>query len=199
MKYLPSDFSFVAESSLPASVIASAAPNGFAVGNPESDGLSVTNGVVSVESENITMYLANETTTTSRRVIRIDAAVNSGNSGGGLYNQDGLLIGIVNAKTVDEEVEGMCYAIPINIASAIADKVISTCDGVNTTTISRVYLGINTGIASSVAHYDEETGRLSIVQQIGVSSVSLTGDSYGILKENDIFVSAVYNKLMLYL
>lgn len=165
----------------------------IAVGNPESDGLSVTNGVVSVESENITMYLANETTTTSRRVIRIDAAVNSGNSGGGLYNQDGLLIGIVNAKTVDEEVEGMCYAIPINIASAISDKVISTCDGINTTTISRVYLGINTGIASSVAHYDEETGRLSIVQQIGVSSVSLTGDSYGILKENDIFVSAVYN------
>ena len=165
----------------------------IAVGNPEADGLSVTNGVVSVQSENITMYLANETTTTSRRVIRIDAAVNSGNSGGGLYNQDGLLIGIVNAKTVDEEVEGMCYAIPINVASAIADKVIKTCDGVNTTTIKRVYLGINTGIASSVAYYDNETGRLSIVQQIGVSSVSLTGDSYGILKENDIFVSAVYN------
>ena len=165
----------------------------IAVGNPEGNGLSVTNGIVSVESEYIKMYLANETSTTNRRVIRIDAAVNGGNSGGGLYNQDGELIGIVNAKLVDEDVEGMCYAIPINTASSIADKIIETCDGTNTTTIKRVYLGIETGIASSHASYDEETGRLSIVQEIGVSNVSITGDSFGILKENDILVSILYN------
>lgn len=164
----------------------------IAVGNPEAEGLSVTNGIISVQSENITMYLADETTTTNRRVIRIDAAVNSGNSGGGLYDQNGILIGIVNAKTVDEEVEGMCYAIPINVASSIADKIIETCNG-TTTTIRRVYLGVETGIYSSHAVYNKETEVLSVVQEIRVSSVSITGNAFGILEEGDVFVSVVYN------
>ncbi|MCR5741197.1 MAG: S1C family serine protease [Gammaproteobacteria bacterium] len=164
----------------------------IAVGNPEGEGLSVTYGIVSVRSESITMYLADEKTTATRRVIRIDAAVNAGNSGGGLYNTDGELIGIVNAKTVDEEVEGMCYAIPINVASAIADKIISTCNGTSILTIKRVYIGIEVSIASSKASYDTTTGVLSIIQEIKVSSVSSSGDAYGILKTDDIIVNVTF-------
>ena len=65
------------------------------------------------------------------RLIRVDAAINSGNSGGGLYDLYGNLIGIVNAKRVSSSIDNVGYAIPINIASAIADQVIDQCDGDN--------------------------------------------------------------------
>ncbi len=45
-------------------------------------------------------------------LLQIDAAVNPGNSGGGLFNTRGELIGIVNAKISDTDVEGIGFAIP---------------------------------------------------------------------------------------
>ena len=164
----------------------------IAVGNPEGNGLSVTNGIVSVKEETISMYLADKSTVTDRRVIRIDAAVNGGNSGGGLYNEKGELVGIVDAKIVDEDIEGMCYAIPINVAKEIANKIIETCNGTSTTTIRRVYLNVTTSIVSSKPVYDVETGTLSIVQEIAVSKVE-RGNSYGILEVGDVIINIEYN------
>lgn len=45
-------------------------------------------------------------------LLQIDATVNPGNSGGGLFNRNGELIGIVNAKIVGENAEGIGFAIP---------------------------------------------------------------------------------------
>jgi len=46
-------------------------------------------------------------------VIQTDAAINFGNSGGCMVNSKGEIIGIAEAKTVMDSVEGMCYAIPV--------------------------------------------------------------------------------------
>ena len=46
------------------------------------------------------------------RSNEVDTAVNHGNSGGGLFDESGKLIGIVNAKTEDEAVENIGYARP---------------------------------------------------------------------------------------
>lgn len=165
----------------------------LAVGNPEAEGLSVTNGIISVKSETLEMYLADGKTVGTIRVLRIDAAVNSGNSGGGLYNDNGELIGIVNAKSVDEEIEGMCYAIPVNLAKSIADNIIENCNGSSSTTIKRVYLGITTKISSSRAYYDETSNILSTIQEIAVESVKSSGDSYGILQVGDVIINATFN------
>jgi len=78
----------------------------LAIGNPLGYGLSVTDGIVSalardVTVENITMTL-----------MQTSAAINSGNSGGGLFNAAGELVGIVNAKIGGTSVEGMGFAIP---------------------------------------------------------------------------------------
>ena len=77
-----------------------------AIGNPLGYGLSVTTGVISRPSETIAINGMPMT------LLRTDAAVNSGNSGGGLFNLNGELIGIVNAKIAADTVDNIGYAIP---------------------------------------------------------------------------------------
>ena len=83
----------------------------IAIGNPLGQlGGTVTEGVVSalerqVQIDGVTMTL-----------IQTSAAINSGNSGGGLFNMAGELIGVVNAKYAAEGVEGLDFAIPIDSA-----------------------------------------------------------------------------------
>lgn len=86
----------------------------YAVGNPEGDGMSVTSGVISKESEIIELGLSevDKEDVDFYRVIRTDAAINGGNSGGGMYNDNGELVGIINSKSVSEEIDNMGFALP---------------------------------------------------------------------------------------
>ncbi len=77
-----------------------------AIGNPLGYGLTVTPGVVSALQRSVT--IDNMTMT----LMQTSAAINSGNSGGGLFNLNGELVGIVNAKVGGTSVEGMGFAIP---------------------------------------------------------------------------------------
>ena len=54
-------------------------------------------------------------------LLQTNAAVNPGNSGGGLFNIYGELIGVVNAKSGGDNVEGLGFAIPINIAKKVIE------------------------------------------------------------------------------
>ncbi len=83
-----------------------------AIGNPLGTlGGTVTDGIISATERNIST--SDGTTMT---LLQTNAAINSGNSGGGLFNLDGKLIGIVNAKYAAEGVEGLAFAIPIDLA-----------------------------------------------------------------------------------
>lgn len=91
----------------------------YAVGNPEGDGMSATVGVISKESETIALNLSDKYAESEDyyryyRVIRTDAAINGGNSGGGMYNTDGKLVGIINSKSVSEEIDNMGFALPVS-------------------------------------------------------------------------------------
>ena len=57
-------------------------------------------------------------------LLQTDASVNPGNSGGGLFDSHGNLIGIVVAKSSGSDIEGIGFAIPINQAANIAKKLI---------------------------------------------------------------------------
>lgn len=91
----------------------------IAIGNPlGSLGGTVTDGIVSaldrqIEVEGVDMVL-----------MQTNADVSPGNSGGGLFNSYGELIGIVNAKSADEDAEGIGFAIPINGAVEVAENLI---------------------------------------------------------------------------
>lgn len=90
-----------------------------AIGNPlGSLGGTVTDGIVSA---------LNRTVTVDNRemdLIQISAAVNPGNSGGGLFDTKGNLVGIVNAKSSDEKTEGLGFAIPEKTAKQSVETIL---------------------------------------------------------------------------
>ena len=93
-----------------------------AVGNPLGElEFSMTNGNVSALDRVITT----ETNGEPISMFQIDAAVNSGNSGGPVYNDRGEVIGVVTAKYSSTGVEGLGFAIPINDAVRIANDLIT--------------------------------------------------------------------------
>ena len=165
----------------------------IAIGNAQGLGISSTSGVISVGSEYITMTAADGKTTVSFRVMRVDAAVNSGNSGGGLFDEEGNLIGIVNAKIVYEGVENIGYAIPSNIAVSIAENIIDYCYGTDTERAQRAWLGITVSTSDSKAVYDTETGMIAIEETVSVYEVSPGSPADGILQENDVILSVTLN------
>ena len=94
----------------------------YAVGNPLGElEFTMTFGRVSALNRSISTSSSEEPI----NMFQIDAAVNSGNSGGPVYDANGKVIGIVTAKYKSSGVEGIGFAIPINDAVSIAEDLIT--------------------------------------------------------------------------
>lgn len=159
----------------------------IAIGNPAAGGISATVGAVNVDSEYVTMKTADGRGATQHRLIRIDTPVNSGNSGGGLFNDRGELIGIVNAKNVQDGIDNIGYAIPSNVAKNIADNIIYHCDGKDDTWHPYRYLvGITLVAKELYTKYDEETGRVLKGEVVAIKSIELTSPIKGSISVGDI-------------
>jgi len=149
----------------------------FAIGNPDGAGMAVTNGIISVESEYIAMTSTDGANReVSYRVMRTDAAINHGNSGGALFNTSGELIGITNAKNASEDVDNMGYALPITQVKYLCDNLLDN-DGV----VKRAMLGVMVKATASEAVF--ENGRLNVYEEFIVDSTAIAPES------------AAYNKL----
>ena len=159
----------------------------IAVGNPEDLGISATLGYVNVDSEYIKMDGADGSTEIQLRVMRMDTAVNSGNSGGGLFDGNGRLIGIVNAKLTDSE--NLSYAIPSNFVKYVVDNVIYYCDDKTNESVMRCYLGINVNAKELYTVYDKETGKVHKRETVSVTKVDAQGLAYGALAVGDVINS----------
>ncbi len=165
----------------------------IAIGNAKGYGISASIGIVSVDSEYIKMLGADEKTEVTFRVMRIDTAVNPGNSGGGLYDDKGQLIGIVNAKNIEDNVENIGYAIPASVVAGVADNIIYYCNGTDEESVHRAILGITVMSNGSKAVYDASTGLYSIVESICVYEVTSGTIADGALMPNDVLLSATLN------
>ncbi len=157
----------------------------IAVGNPASGGLSATVGCINVDGEYITMTAADGTTAISLRLFRIDTAVNSGNSGGGLYNDVGELIGVVNAKLSSSTIDSIGYAIPSNVARFAADNIIKYCDGTTLENPYKYFIGINMERAEYYTEYDTNTGKVHKLERVIISSVTPGSVSDGLFAVGD--------------
>ncbi len=93
----------------------------FTVGSPmgyEYRG-TVTSGILSGKDRLVSVSVSNSSSNDwVMKVLQIDAAINPGNSGGPLVNASGKVIGVTSMKLVQDEIEGMGFAIPIEIAMA---------------------------------------------------------------------------------
>jgi serine protease Do len=93
----------------------------IAIGNPLGKlGGTVSKGILSAKDRDISVDGR------TMRLLQTDSAVNSGNSGGGLFNASGVLIGIVNAKAASFGVEGLAFAIPSKTVYAISTELMLT-------------------------------------------------------------------------
>lgn len=110
--------------------------NVLAVGNPLGElGGTVTSGIVSALNRSVSIQSSSAVNTMS--LIQMDASVSPGNSGGGLFNMNGELVGIVNAKSSSSDAEGLGFAIPINDAIKVAQDLLE-----NGYVTGRPYMGI---------------------------------------------------------
>lgn len=155
--------------------------NVMAVGNPLGElGGTVTGGMISALNRSVTIQGSSSVNTMS--LIQMDASVSPGNSGGGLFNMNGELVGIVNAKSSSSDAEGLGFAIPINDAIKVAQELLE-----NGYVTGRPYLGI-----TYLAVTDAQTAQQLGVNAYGVYIVDVTkggpADQAG-LKVGDRIVS----------
>ena len=153
----------------------------LAVGNPLGElGGTVTSGIVSALNRSVTIQGTSSTNTMS--LIQMDASVSPGNSGGGLFNMNGELIGLVNAKSSSSDAEGLGFAIPINDAIKVAQDLLE-----NGYVSGRPYMGI-----TYLAVTDAQTAAQLNVTAYGVYVVDVVqggpADKAG-LKTGDRIVS----------
>ena len=94
----------------------------IAIGNPLGIlGGTVTMGIVSATAREVSVQDVGSMT-----LMQTDAAINSGNSGGGLFDENGILVGVVNSGY--SSYEGLNFAIPANDAKFATESLISTYD-----------------------------------------------------------------------
>lgn len=130
----------------------------IAIGNPLGLDLqsTLTSGYISGKDRTITLQNGLQ----MDGLMQTDAAINSGNSGGGLFDQEGKLIGINTAKA---SAEGIGFTIPINVAKSIVDNIVT----------GGSFEGVKLGISGvDVKTFQQATGqKLSIDKGIYVVEV----------------------------
>ena len=119
-------------------------------------------------------------------VLQTDAAVNSGNSGGPLCNSNGEVIGVISLKISSTGVEGMGFAIPIEVAIEKTEQII------NGKSSEYPYLGISMLNVSEIRSYPRyygylgETDLTSGVMIVDIENNSSAANSN--LKQGDIII-----------
>lgn len=159
----------------------------FTIGSPmgyEYRG-TVTSGILSGKDRMVSVSIGNNSTTEDyvMKVLQTDAAINPGNSGGPLLNINGEVIGINSMKLVEEEIEGMGFAIPVEYAMSHVESLeqqktiewpvlgISMLNVGDTTSLYRNNINVPTDIRSGV---------------VVISVTENSGASKSDLKEGDI-------------
>lgn len=147
---------------------------------------SVTSGVLSGKDRLVSISLSDSNENDwIMRVLQIDASINPGNSGGPLLNVKGEVIGICSLKLVDDDIEGMGFAIPIEYALSHIDYLekgkkiewpvlgIGMINTTDTAKLARNNLSINSKTKAGV-----------VVQSIKKKSTAYVAS----LKEGDIII-----------
>jgi serine protease Do len=148
----------------------------LAVGNPFNLNSTVTAGIVSAKGRNINILKEDYAI---ESFIQTDAAVNPGNSGGALVNQNGELIGINTAIASNTgSYTGYSFAVPVNMVKKIMGDLLKFG------TVQRALLGVQ------IIDMSQELAKLNGIENLNgvyISKLMLNGAAKdGGLKEGDV-------------
>lgn len=166
----------------------------YVIGNPNLSGMSVVSGILSVDAEYISVIRADNSKTVSLLEMRTDAPINHGNSGGGMYNAEGKLLAVVNARSELNGVEHFGYGIPVNLAYAIAQNIIDNSKINRSRGAICAMLGVTLRRSELHSAFDERTGKAYLCETVSVSEVTSGGAAANKLQVGDVIYSIRINK-----
>lgn len=150
----------------------------YALGNP--GGLSLQSSFTDGMISGLNRIITTDASAYSMTVLQTSAAINPGNSGGALINEYGQVIGIVSAKIISTDYEGIGFAIPTETAKPIIEEIIK-----NGYVSGRAKLGITgTTIDSVTARY------YNVPEGVQIITIEQEGSLYGTeAKIGDIIIA----------
>ena len=173
----------------------------IAIGNPEGTGISVVNGIVSADNRYVSYSISAKKY--YHRVFQTDAQINSGNSGGGVFDSNGFLVGVVSSKYASDYsskdgldvVEGMSYCIPLTNVVSAADYIIENCNGNTLTSVKAYEMGLTIYGANSKAYYNTALHKVVVQEDVGVTKIEAGSfaEKLGI-EADDIFKNITIEK-----
>ena len=136
-----------------------------AIGNPLGQlGGTATTGIISALDRTL------DVEGTTLTLMQTDAAINGGNSGGGLFNSKGELIGIVESKASAVGVEGLAFALPINTVSPIINDFIENGGNVQAAEATPA-------VGVVISDVSEENAQYYGLESAGVYVAQVTGEN----------------------
>jgi len=161
----------------------------YTTGNPESQGISSAVGTVTLDTLELEVDRADGKGEVTMRLLRTDTSLNHGNSGGGLYDKNGKVIGIVVAKNTNTDVDEIGYVIPSDIAMRAANNIIISKEKYNSSTIKKCLLGITVTAQNPYTETDGKTGAVLKREEVTVMELVPNSAAYGKIFEGDIILS----------
>jgi serine protease Do len=175
----------------------------FTVGSPLGSEYmgSVTKGILSGKDRQVTVSVSSGSLLVD--VIQTDAAINPGNSGGPLVNMNGEVIGITSLKLVEDEIEGMGFALPIEYALAYTDRLengekivrpmlgVQLSDLSNAVVLRSYQITVSDSITSGVVLLNVEKGSSAETAGLKAGDV-ITKINDGVIKDTATFRYNLY-------
>lgn len=156
----------------------------IAVGNPKGETLfgTATFGIVSGNNRNL---IDGQTVNVFLFYIQHDAAINSGNSGGALFTLDSKVVGINSVKYATSEIEGLNFAIPINLVKEVSYQLrtYGSYDGTVSFGITCISVDALTNAGREEYNIPEGLESGILITEVGEGS-----SSDGLLMANDIII-----------
>ena len=147
---------------------------------------TVTSGILSGKDRMVQISVSNSNSDDwVMRVLQLDASINPGNSGGPLLNVNGEVIGICSMKLVDDQIEGMGFAIPIEYAMSHVEALESGKK------IKWPLLGVSMAEVTDQAALNRNNIKINSKQTEGVVVIDIkegTGAAKSELKKGDIII-----------
>jgi serine protease Do len=162
---------------------------------------SVTKGILSGKDRQVTVSVSSGSLLVD--VIQTDAAINPGNSGGPLVNMNGEVIGITSLKLVEDEIEGMGFALPIEYALAYTDRLengekivrpmlgVQLSDLSNAVVLRSYQITVSDSITSGVVLLNVEKGSSAETAGLKAGDV-ITKINDGVIKDTATFRYNLY-------